>query len=92
MQKPKINWEINLGEILSIISMLTIAGSVMFGAWHNLDNRIGEHDKRITLNERNIEVVNRQLIRIEDRNSKRFEEILLEIRAIRKQVSNKADR
>jgi len=90
MKKPKINWEINLGEILSIVSMAAIAGSVMFGAWHHLDSRVVKNDKRISINERNIEVVGQQLIRLDDRNSERFKEILREIRILRKDI--RADR
>ena len=88
----QINKEINVGEIASIITMLVVGGGFLIGVYTDLDKRIDRHTTRITVNERNIEVLKDSLIRIEDRNSERFKMIQGQLVRIEQKLDGKADK
>ncbi len=77
----KINWSINFGEILTLVSMLGVVGVFLFTL-----------DKRISINTRDIEVLKTDQAAAESRAEKRFERVIYEIRENRKAISQKADR
>jgi len=90
--KIKINWEVNLGEILSILTALAAATAFIFGIWNDLNGRLQTHDTRITVNERNIEINNNRMARLEERTQKQFREVKSYLIRIDKKLDKKADK
>jgi len=90
--KIKINWEVNLGEILSILTALAAATVFIFGIWEDLDSRLQTHKTRITVNERNIEINNKRMERLEKRTQRQFKEVKSYLIRIDKKLDEKADK
>lgn len=81
MPEFKINWAINFGEILTLVSMLGVVSVFLFTL-----------DKRISINERDISIIKENQVAMENRAERRFEQLIYEIRENRKQIAQKKDR
>jgi hypothetical protein len=90
--KIKINWEVNLGEILSILTALAAATVFIFGIWQDLDSRLQTHKTRIAVNERNIEINSKRMEGLEKRTQRQFKEVKTYLIRIDKKLDQKADK
>lgn len=88
----KFNPVVNLGEILSIITMIGVVGAYFFNGQLQQDKRIDKTETRVAIIENNQAIMQKSMLRLEERNSKQFESIRSHLIRIEGKLDRKKDK
>lgn len=87
-----IEKKINLGDVLTVASMFTTMLIFIGTGWVHLQNRIDTVSARVAINEEISRGLKEEVKRDREISRTQFSEILTEIRLLRREISEKADK
>lgn len=88
----KFNPVVNLGEILSIVTMIAVVGAYFLNGQLQQDKRIDKTETRVAIIENNQAIMQKSMLRLEERNGKQFESIQSHLIRIEEKLDKKADK